>query len=521
MNEPANKSTQWAAVIAVTAGSAVILALFFEFRTYYPMLIAAGVFVVLGVLVSGRSVKPRKASYFPLLVPAGLLFLVWVTMTLLFGGFEFTAILYHFKFGFVSGGLTGGQKLLIANLCLGFGLAVYGWTRLGNLNSRVRLADRLLCLPLLALNPATIEIAKSYYAVNYDGIALTEEYTVPPAPLESNRSKPDFIRIYMESHELTFAQHAVFGKTMAPLERFGKRGLFATDINQVEATTWTVAGQIASQCGIPALFELHRDSADLGKHFLPGARCLGDVLSEDGYSLAYIGGARLEFGSKGSYLASHGFGELIGAAKLAPGNLENLNFWGVDDAVVLDTAYGRIAETAKNGRPDSTVIMTLSGHSPEGIISLPCRDGTIDPPMTDPTLRAIFCTNTLIAQLLDRLEKEGLLANTIVVLQSDHLSRKTTVDRQLRGQDRNNYFAAFGPGLESRIIERPATMMDVYPTVLELLGYELEQGRAGLGVSLLSEHKNLLERFGEEELNLSIKGDVDLRRVMWWQSGET
>lgn len=521
MTQSANKSGQWAAVLAVTGGCAVILALFFEFRTYYPLLIAAGVFLVLGTLVSSRPAKPRKASYFPFLVPAGLLFLIWVTMTLLFGGFEFTAILYHLKFGFVSGGLTGGQKLLIANLCLGFVLAVYGWTKLGNLNNRVRLADRLLCLPLLAFNPATIEIAKSYYAVNHDGIALTEEYTAPPAPLESNRSKPDFIRIYMESHELTFAQHPVFGETMAPLEPFGKRGLFATDINQVEATTWTVAGQIASQCGIPALFELHRDSADRGTHFLPGARCLGDVLSDDGYSLAYIGGARLEFGSKGSYLSSHGFGELIGAAILAPKNLKNLNFWGVDDAVVLDAAYERIAQTANNGRPDSTVIMTLSGHSPEGIISLPCRDGTIEPPLTDPTLRAIYCTNALIARLLDRLEREGLLTNTVVVLQSDHLSRKTSVDRQLRGEDRNNYFAAFGPGVERRVIKRPATMMDVFPTVLELLGFEPDEGRAGLGVSLLSENQNLLERFGEEELNLSIKGDVDLRRSLWRRPGET
>lgn len=521
MTEQADKSGQWAAVLAVAGGCAVILTMFFEFRTYYPLLIATVVFLVLGLLVASRPVKPRKASYVPFLMPAGLLFLIWVTMTLLFGGFEFTAILYHLKFGFVSGGLTGEQKLLIANLCLGFVLAVYGWTKLGNLNSRVRLADRLLCLPLLALNPATIEIAKSYYAVNHDGIALKEKYIVPAAALDSNRSKPDFIRIYMESHELTFAQHAVFGKTMAPLEPFGERGLFATDINQVQATTWTVAGQIASQCGIPALFVLHRGSAERDERFLPGARCLGDVLSEDGYSLTYIGGARLEFGSKGHYLASHGFGELIGASFLAPKNPNNLNFWGVDDAVVLDAAYERIARTANNGRPDSTVIMTLSGHSPEGIISLPCRDGTIEPPLADPTLRAIYCTNMLIARLLERLDREGLLTNTVVVLQSDHLSRKTSVDRQLRGQDRNNYFAAFGPGVESRVIDRAATMMDVYPTVLELLGYELDQGRAGLGVSLLSEHKNLLERFGEEELNLSIKGDVDLRRAMWQRPGET
>jgi phosphoglycerol transferase len=521
MTESANKSAQWAAVIAVTGGCAVITALFFEMRPYYPALIAAGVFVVLGLLVSSGSKTPSKTSYFPLLIPAALLVLVWVAMTLLFGDFEFTAILYHLKFGFASGGLTGGQKGLIAILCLGFVLTVYGWTRLGNLNNRIRLADRVLCLPLLALNPATLEMVHSYRAANHHGIALLDEYVSPSVAPEADRPQPDFIRIYMESHELTFAQHPEFGETMAPLEPFGKRGLFATDINQVEATTWTVAGQIASQCGIPALFELQRDRAESDRQFLPGARCLGDVLEGDGYSIAYLGGARLEFGSKGNFLASHGFGELAGARKLSRQYQENMNFWGVDDEAVLDAAYDRIVQTAQNGQPDSTVIMTLSGHSPDGIISLPCRDGRIEVMGEDPTLRAIHCTNMLIARLLDRLDNEGLLENTIVVLQSDHLSRKTSVDRQLRKRDRNNYFAAFGPGIEARTITRPATMMDVYPTVLELLGYDLAQGRAGLGVSLLSENQNLLERFGEEELNLSIKGDMELRRAMWLRQGNS
>jgi len=509
------KKDQWISIAAIAAAAGTVLSLLFELRFAYPALISLALFAGLGAMTLGRTDKPRNGTRAPLLIPAALMFSVWVAMTVLFGGFEFTAILYHLKYGFASGGMTGGQMTIVALIVGSLALVAYFWGKLINLNRRMRLLDRALCLPLLFLNPASVEIAKSYAAARYEGIPLHEEYALPVTERAANRTKPDLIQIYMESHELTFAQHKEFGETMRPLDAFRDRGLFATDVNQVEATTWTVAGQIASQCGIPALFEISLGEDGKGGRFLPGARCLGDILSADGYSLAYFGGAQLEFGSKGDFFASHGYGELNGARALFPRYKDHLNFWGVDDDAVLDAAYRRIAQTARNGRPDATVIMTLSGHGPSGVSSKPCVEGTVKVTEADPTLRAMQCTNLLIAGFLARLEREGFLENTLVVLQSDHLSRKTSADHLLRGKDRNNYIAILGPEVEPQTIDRPATMMDIYPTLLEALGYVLPDGKAGLGVSLLSAEHNLMERFGEDEVNRSIKGDIELRRALW------
>lgn len=91
-----------------------------------------------------------------------------------------------------------------------------------------------------------------------------------------------------------------------------------------------------------------------------------------------------------------------------------------------------------------------------------------------------------LGMLLDRLQREGLLANSIVVIASDH---NELVDDDPRGRpalDRegdNCVFLVLGTG-HGRRIEGPVGQIDIYPTLLDIMGGNSQPWK-GLGYSLL------------------------------------
>src|SRR5690606_31768995 len=98
---------------------------------------------------------------------------------------------------------------------------------------------------------------------------------------------------------------------------------------------------------------------------------------------------------------------------------------------------------------------------------------------------------------------------------SDHLIMKNGATEKLNQHNRLNFFTASGDGIGQAEITKTSTMFDVFPTLLELAGFEIPERRAGLGVSLLSEHPSLIEKLGEEALNNMINYDRDLGAYLW------
>lgn len=157
----------------------------------------------------------------------------------------------------------------------------------------------------------------------------------------------------------------------------------------------------------------------------------------------------------------------------------------------------------------------MGGHGPAGFASPVCLNGTIEMKSKTPIGVGVECANALANNMLNRLEKDGLLENTIVILQSDHLLMGSEFARQLNQMERRNLFIAFGPGIKPAKIERSALMIDIFPTILNILGYDISDDAAGLGISLLSKNQTLVEKLGSEKLNNAILHDADLRRKLW------
>jgi hypothetical protein len=65
------------------------------------------------------------------------------------------------------------------------------------------------------------------------------------------------------------------------------------------------------------------------------------------------------------------------------------------------------------------------------------------------------------------------------------------------------------------VIDRAGSMPDVFPTLLEWLGWADGPVAAGLGRSLLSDPMTLVEEFGKARLDRLVSHDVALGKAVW------
>ncbi len=229
-----------------------------------------------------------------------------------------------------------------------------------------------------------------------------------------------------------------------------------------------MAGLFCSLYPNLGLRSITQESADLA---VPS---LASVLTAHGYHNAFIYAGPLIFDREGEFLRRHGFQIPDGGNEIP----------GPRDQVMLDESFDWIARN--RAQPLFLVLWTKDTHAPYA----PLRHfdyGVKDPGLTR-YLDGIASTDALIGRLAARLDAIGLGERTLLVVIGDH--------GEAFGEHGHNYhnlsayeeevripFLIVNRGLFARPqrIDLPAQQIDVAPTVLDLLGYQLPaewQGRS-------------------------------------------
>jgi len=133
----------------------------------------------------------------------------------------------------------------------------------------------------------------------------------------------------------------------------------------------------------------------------------------------------------------------------------------------------------------------------------------------DTILLAVACTAKMARNFINEAKAEGLLEDTVVVVLSDHLSHKNTQTPNLSKYDRENFILFLVEDQAPGTLTKPGTMFDLYPTILESMGFSPTENAAGLGTSLLGQAPTLMEQYGEKVIDLSIRSDKELREELW------
>ncbi|MGM0701821.1 MAG: sulfatase-like hydrolase/transferase [Pseudomonadota bacterium] len=511
-----NSQLRWAAllVIGLWLGHAIVsMALL---PVWLQFLLAAGWLWLGWQFRWGAAAPPTQRSWPWSLFPIALWGL-YIYLADSFGEVDLGAVFFHLQAGMQGhGGID--RSLAAIGYTLSMVALLVSFTWLTHHDGRWQRIEHFLALVLLASNPLLYGVSQRGAAIVTDDGAWVDRQYVEPVVLEAPASPPNLLLLYLESIERTYSDRERFGDAYADLEAIGEEALVFEGVKQIDNTGWTMAGMIASQCGTPLMPAglLHDSQLEPLDQVVPGVDCLGDVLSSHGYRLSYLGGASTDFAGKGVFYEDHGFERVLGRDALQPrlDDPDYVNNWGLYDDSLYDFTVDEIRRLNATNEPWGVVSLSITGHAPNGYPAERCRErqGEFD---GQDILYSVECSTWLARKLIERLETEGLLNNTLVVIASDHLTMRVSAWESLIESERENTFMLLGPYVPAERRHRSSSMMDVFPTVLEAMGFTIDWHRAGLGVSLLSNEPTLVEEHGLETLNARMRGETALQERLW------
>lgn len=303
----------------------------------------------------------------------------------------------------------------------------------------------------------------------------------------------NIILVYLESMGTPILHHSSWPNLMPNLNALSKSNRYVP--NYYSSGYITIEGVVNSQCGTLFPFDRDGDSLTGTEGLAENMACFGDILSAAGYRSSYLGGANMAYAGKGDFLKSHGYHSLKGAEYWSTIGLhQRPDTWGVSDADLFSQAYKELLELKESGKPFNLTLLTIGTHLPgySYIECKPYKDGS------ERFLNAIHCTDQLLSQWVHRLESEGLLKDTLLVITADHPVFSSPEMRRLFGDealnDRRLPLIVIDP-LDRRSPLNYGAAYDLAPTLLDLAGVE-HNYRFALGRSLANSENERSYFFG-------------------------
>jgi len=219
----------------------------------------------------------------------------------------------------------------------------------------------------------------------------------------------------------------------------------------------------------------------------PNICYVGDILAENGYQNLFVQGANAEFSGTDNFLIKHGFKQENvydrQAFKEHPLFEEGAYWWGIKDEAAFGLFKQKISELDKT-KPFFAVLFTLDLHRGDN----PYYHS--DKEIATATIRNL---NDFIAWF----RKQDFYENTTLVILADHKRMGKGV---VPGGGLYNAFFNLPKRLKAvKNINRKFNQIDVFPSLLEIAGFDLPKRKAGLGTSLFADDKTLAEKYSYEE----------------------
>ena len=454
----------------------------------------------------------------------------WYVSDYLTGSGIDESVIFHLRADMGGAALADFAPVIVASviyliISIMFSLYVYHVVRTEHISRKHKMQASLASFALffsLAINPGISDLTslvKHTYWVSHEDDWVSHEDEQPidyliPDDATANLNNKNLVYIYLESVERTYLDENIFPGLMPNLRRIETVSLSFTDIWQIVGSNWTIGGMVSSQCGIPLFIPSGPNSMVGINRFLPEATCMGDILSANGYELSYLGGSRLAFAGKGNFYKTHGFTQVEGFDELI-GKLSDTSYhsdWGLYDDTLFDILKQRFNELSTAETPFGLFALTLDTHSPNGHVSTYCNDVKYKDGL-NPILNAVHCSDKMVAEVYDYITKHESFGNTLLVIASDHLAMRNTAYDDLGKRKRRNLLLISGEGLAPKNIAKLGALIDVSPTVLNLLGAD-NQG-LGFGRDLLGVEDTLSERLNYNGVENFLRSNRRFISSLW------
>jgi arylsulfatase A-like enzyme len=323
--------------------------------------------------------------------------------------------------------------------------------------------------------------------------AASSPAVAPPASLQpTGSSEQRNVVVLLES---TRAQSVTpYNKdldTTPFLDELAKHSLLAE--RAYTTVPFTSKANVAVNCGI--FSHPVQVSYGLTPEANPGgipARCLPDLLKDQGYSTAYFMPADRTFEDFGGLVKNFGYDEFYSRENIDEQDFASMRSKGLSgDEAILKPSEEWLTQQKDAGKPFMATYLTTVTHYPYSVPDSYQQERYTNDEDLNRYLNAIRLQDDFLKSLFDQYKQLGLYDNTVFVVLADHGEGFGEHGIYTHGN------IPYEEGLKIPMlihdpkqfqggarITAPVNQLDILPTVTDLLGYEI-QGGAYQGSSLL------------------------------------
>lgn len=385
-----------------------------------------------------------------------------------------------------------------------------GFAPNGSFASNLVQIEKNSALFLFACVVATLPVAPgimytpAFNALFMDGVdsELYRNHYISPKSIAapSTEDAKNLLVIFVESMENNFSA------VTPELNEWKAKGTnFMPGGESVAGAGWTIAGITASVCGIPlnmplGITEYH------GKHpsYLPGATCIMEHLQNAGYNQFYVQGSSAEFTQKRFFWTYHGNVDVVddSLVKVKLGVPHSYKeFWGVEDRKTFAVAKQMLDSAAALQAPFAAYLLTVDTHQPNGYLDSACHYDE-----DTPYKNALRCSSKQLGDFLNWVETQPWYKNTVVLFTGDHTMQMLSKKAGVPKEDPLYTTAFFLNAPEGDYkTKRSFSNLDLAPSILEALGWELPGHGFALGRSLFANEPTMLEIYGRDSLDMLLR----------------
>ncbi len=387
--------------------------------------------------------------------------------------------------------------------------------RLWNFRITLNKAALIVLIPyasiLVLIVPGIVSSApfRAFFQQPVNSTLYREHYVHPDSvKIDVQGEAKNLIVIFLESMETNFSKHTT---EIANLEKSSLN--FAPGGENVSGTSWTIAGITGKLCGIPLNMPMGINEYH-GKlpTYLPYAKCLMDVLADKGYNQLYAQGSSGDFTQKRTFWTSHGnvgFHDIEYYRSMGKIPEKYNVFWGFEDRKLYGFAKEELDSLAKRGKPFAFYMLTVDTHQPYGYLDDSCKVALknigFEEKEDNSFPAALRCASMQLSSFIGWIKEQPWFSNTVISVMGDHAMPSLSSKAGVAPTD-SLYWTNFiiNSTVDQSVAyhrERSYSSLDMFPTLLESMGFELEGRSIGLGKSLYADKPTLLEMYGKPVLD--------------------
>ena len=174
-------------------------------------------------------------------------------------------------------------------------------------------------------------------------------------------------------------------------------------------------------------------------------------------------------------------------------------WWGIEDHKLYDIAKTELLELSQKEAPFNFTMLTVDTHHIDGYVCDIC-DNTYDSQLAN----VIQCADNQIYDFINWCKGQSFYEDTVILITGDHFRMDSSLVENAPERRLYNCFINSAKTPSGSIKNRIFTSLDLFPTTLSAMGFEIKGNRLGLGTDLFSDTDTLAEEIGYDAFNAEL-----------------